>query len=313
MFPGQGTQYPGMCNDLLHNFPNQTKPILEEVDESLKFHLSKLMLEGPEEDLNLTQNAQPAIVAASTMVAAVLKDSLGIEIPSFATCVLGHSVGEFSALHVADSLTLDEAVQATHHRGIAMQNSCKDPFSMVQLFPVQLPKLLTSIENAERLTGLKCNIAAINSPNQISICGDLSCVNAVIEYYKKNFERIKATPLRVSAPFHSCLLTPAIPEILGIMVKPKWKAPSVTFISNATAEEVKNTDTIARHLVAQTIQPVRWADCVTYAISHCGVTNFLELGARGTLSNLVQRINPNVECLSLETTAGIKELEKALS
>eukprot|EP00002_Diphylleia_rotans_P013519 TRINITY_DN2641_c0_g1_i2.p1 TRINITY_DN2641_c0_g1~~TRINITY_DN2641_c0_g1_i2.p1 ORF type:complete len:246 (+),score=36.85 TRINITY_DN2641_c0_g1_i2:44-781(+) len=209
VFPGQGAQYVGMAADLAQEFPC-ARYVLQEADESIKFKLSRLMESGSQEDLKLTINAQPALLVHSMAILEILKHEAGFEVALEASTVLGHSLGEFTALTSASFFSLSDAVRVVRARGEMMQR-CIAPSqsAMYALMPIKAETAFKRASEASEATGLVCDVANINAPNQVVISGHAEAVSNCAALCLKHKEARRAIPLEVSAPFHSRLMKPA--------------------------------------------------------------------------------------------------------
>lgn len=300
IFPGQGSQHPGMGRELAENFKT-AKICFEEADDALGFHLSRLCFEGPEEDLKLTANTQPAILATSVAALRVLREEAPIA-PSF---VAGHSLGEYSALVAAGALSFADALRTVRSRGSFMQEAVPVGVgAMAAILGVENDLLLEICREASQ--GEVVSPANFNSPGQIVIAGHAGAVSRAIEIAKARGFR-KAMPLPVSAPFHCALMQPAaerLAEVLeGVAVSP-FETPVVTNVEakpNGDAARVKGL------LVDQVCSPVLWDASVQQMVA-AGVAKFVEIGPGKVLAGLVKRINKESETLNVQDVAGVKAL-----
>lgn len=300
IFPGQGSQYAGMGKDLADNFPLAAQ-VFEEADDALGSRLSRLCFDGPESDLKLTANTQPAILTVSTAAFRVLAAETGLA-PSF---LAGHSLGEYSALVAAGSLAFADAVRTVRARGTFMQEAVPvGEGAMAAILGVE-PDILVEI-CTEASQGEVVSPANFNSPGQIVIAGHTGAVNRAIEIAKARGFR-KAMLLPVSAPFHSSLMAPAgerLAEILAAVTVHELQAPVVTNVEatpNTQCERVKEL------LIRQVSAPVLW-DASVREMVNLGVGEFIEIGPGKVLSGLVKRINKETTARNVEDSAGLKEL-----
>lgn len=301
IFPGQGSQYPGMGKELAENF-KIARELFEEADDALESNLSRLCFEGPEEELKLTANTQPAILTVSIAALRVLQAETGLTSDFFA----GHSLGEYSALVASGSLKFTDAVRTVRARGKFMQEAVPvGEGAMAAVLGVE-PGLLAEI-CAEASQGEVVSPANFNSPGQIVIAGHTGAVNRAIDIAKaKGFRKVMLLP--VSAPFHSSLMIPA-GERLATTLDPvnigDFIGPVVTNVEakpNCAKERVKEL------LVKQVSAPVLWDASVREMVVH-GVTEFIEIGPGKVLSGLVKRIEKEVVTKNIEDSAGLKNLQ----
>jgi [acyl-carrier-protein] S-malonyltransferase len=292
VFPGQGSQYPGMGKELADTFA-VAREVFQEADDALGFSLSTLCFEGPEADLKLTANTQPAILTTSIAALRVVAVETGIN----ADYLAGHSLGEFSALVAAGVLNFADAVRTVRARGTFMQEAV--PFgvgAMAAILGVE-PVILADI-CTEAAQGEVVSPANFNSPGQIVIAGHAGAVGRSIEIAKSRGFR-KAMLLPVSAPFHCSLMMPAaerLDEVLAAIPLQNFKQPVVT---NVEAEPNSDPDRVRDLLVKQVCAPVLWAGSVQKMID-LGVSRFIEIGPGKVLSGLIKRISRDVETLNIE-------------
>lgn len=298
IFPGQGSQYPGMGKDLSDNFKT-ARLVFEEADEALGFSLSRLCFEGPEEDLKLTANTQPAILTVSVAAYRVLKEETGLT----ASYLAGHSLGEYSALVASGALAFADAVRTVRSRGLFMQEAVPVGVgAMAAVLSVE-PEVLAEI-CTEAAQGEVVAPANFNSPGQIVIAGHASAVNRAIEIAKvKGFR--KAMLLPVSAPFHSSLMKPAGERLAGVLEGIAVGDMALPVVTNVEAKPNADSAKIKPLLVEQVSAPVLWDASVREMIS-LGVSRFVEIGPGKVLSGLVKRIDKGVESANVEDAAGIK-------
>ena len=300
IFPGQGSQYAGMGKDLAENFAI-ARDAFAEADDALGFHLSRLCFDGPEEDLKLTANTQPAILAASIAALRVVRSETDLN----AGYVAGHSLGEYSALVAAGALSFPDALRTVRARGTFMQDSVPVGVgTMAAIFGVE-PDELADI-CAEAALGEVVSAANFNSPGQIVIAGHVGAVNRAIGIAKARGYR-KSILLPVSAPFHCSLMSPAgerLEEVLeGITTSPL----QMTLVTNVEAQPINDSLRVKELLVRQLSAPVQWEASVRCMVEG-GVTSFVEIGPGKVLSGLVKRIVKEVETCNVEDTAGVKTL-----
>ena len=301
LFPGQGSQYVGMGLDFYEKF-DSVKAIFETVDKTLGFSLSSIILNGPEEKLKLTQNTQPAIMTIGVSLFNVLKNQFSLNLNK-ARFFAGHSLGEYTALVCAGSLTIEKAAYLLHERGKAMQDSIPpDKGAMMAI----LGMTIREVENEISLLPKEeiCEIANDNSNAQVVVSGG----RKVIEILNKNLKikKKKGILLSVSAPFHCTLMKKAAENMKEKIENTNFLKPEPTIISNVTAQEESDVNKIKPLLVDQIISRVRWRESVEYMIKN-GVTDFLEIGPGKVLSGLVKKINKNVRISNINSTKDIKD------
>lgn len=294
IFPGQGSQTVGMGKLLADNF-KAARSVFEEVDSALSQDLSGLMFEGPSDELTLTENAQPAIMASSIAALRVLEAELGISVSSHASFVAGHSLGEYSALCAAGALNLTETARLLRVRGTAMQRAVPaGNGAMAALLGVDY-EVANEIANAARGDEV-CTVANDNAPGQVVVSGAAAAIDRAIEIAKTRGAK-RAMLLSVSAPFHCPLMAPAAGIMEEALSAATFRAPSVPLISNITAAAVTDAETIRALLVQQVTGMVRWRESMHYLAAQ-GVTRVLEIGTGKVLSGLMKRIAPEIETLA---------------
>ena len=308
-FPGQGSQSVGMGVALSDAFP-VAKQVFAQVDDALGQKLSTLMAEGPIETLTLTENAQPALMAVSMAVVAVLQAEFGVGVER-ASFVAGHSLGEYSALTAAGAFTIGDAAHLLRLRGQAMQRAVAPGLgAMASLIG---PKVDLALAEAAAAEGAKvgiCVVANDNNAGNIVISGTKAGVDAAIAAAKDMGAR--AIPLSVSAPFHCPLMGPAGEEMAAALAQIKILAPSVPVISNVTVAPTQDPVVIAKLLVEQVTGRVRWRETVTWLAEH-GATQFVELGAGSVLTGMSKRIAPEASSIALTGADEIAAFAAALS
>jgi [acyl-carrier-protein] S-malonyltransferase len=311
VFPGQGSQAVGMGRALAEAFP-VARQTFEEVDDALKQKLSRLMFEGPETDLVLTENAQPALMAVSQAVLKVLETEGGWRLSAKARFVAGHSLGEYSALAAAGSLTLADAARLLKLRGQAMQKAVPVGLgAMAALLGLDLPQAQSIAEAAAKETGLICAAANDNAPGQVVVSGHKEAVERAIALAAEQGAK-RSVMLPVSAPFHCPLMKPAADAMGEALEKTDLQVPAVPLIANVTAAPVSDPETIRKQLVDQVTGTVRWRESIETMKSE-GVTRIFELGAGKVLAGLTKRIAREIEASSVGTPEDIEAALKALS
>jgi [acyl-carrier-protein] S-malonyltransferase len=307
VFPGQGSQAVGMGKDLAGAFP-EARAVFEEVDDALSQKLSALMFEGPGEDLTLTQNAQPALMAVSMAVVRVLEGA-GVKVADQAIMVAGHSLGEYSALAAAGSLGLSDAARLLRTRGEAMQKAVPvGEGAMAALLGLSLED--AQAVAAEAAQGEVCEAANDNAPGQVVISGAKAAIDRAIEIAKgKGCKR--AMPLPVSAPFHCALMAPAAEVMAEALSKVTIAVPCVPLVANVRAERVSDPAVIRQLLVEQVTGSVRWREGVLHMAEN-GVTELVELGAGKVLAGLAKRIHGDLTARSIQGPADVEAFAKDL-
>jgi [acyl-carrier-protein] S-malonyltransferase len=308
VFPGQGSQAVGMGQALSGAF-TEARDVFQEVDDALGQHLTKLMFEGPADDLKLTENAQPALMAVSVAVMRVLEKQGKYVLPQAAKYVAGHSLGEYSALCAAGSLSLSDAARLLKKRGLAMQQAVPVGVgTMAALIGVDLP---VAQEIAAAAAGDEvCTAANDNAPGQVVISGHVAAVDRAIAIAAElGFKR--SVKLPVSAPFHCSLMRPAADAMQKALSEVSLKAPTVPLIANVTAEAVSDAGAIRELLVKQVIGAVRWSESVLYMKAH-GVQQLVECGAGTVLAGLAKRIDKEIYAVSMHTPEEVDAFIKSL-
>jgi [acyl-carrier-protein] S-malonyltransferase len=311
IFPGQGSQAVGMGLALSQSF-GAARLVFEEVDEALKQKLSKLMFEGPESDLTLTENAQPALMAVSIAALRVLEAEGGWRLADRAGYVAGHSLGEYSALAAAGALDLSEAARLLKRRGQAMQKAVPvGEGAMAALLGPDLEQVQTIARQAADETGLVCGVANDNSPGQVVISGAKAAVERAIAIAAEQGVK-RSVMLPVSAPFHCALMQPAADAMEEALANATIRQPAVPVVANVTAQPVSDPATIAKLLVSQVTATVRWRESIL-AMKALGVAKMYELGAGKVLAGLVRRIDKEIEASTVGAPADVEAALKALS
>jgi [acyl-carrier-protein] S-malonyltransferase len=309
LFPGQGSQAVGMGAELADAFA-AARAVFEEVDDALEQKLGKLMREGPIEDLTLTENAQPALMAVSLAVIRVLEAEfeVGIERAAF---VAGHSLGEYSALAAARAITLTDTARLLRLRGQAMQRAV--PVGQGAMASLIGPKSDLALAEAAAQAGSAvgvCVVANDNNAGNIAISGDKAAVDLAIEAAKGMGAR--AIPLNVSAPFHCPLMQPAADEMATALERTEITAPRAPLVANVTARPALDPDAIRALLVDQVTGRVRWRESMTWMVEEGGVTRFAEAGAGKVLTGMARRIAPDAQAMALNTPADLEAFAKSL-
>lgn len=290
--PGQGSQAVGM-GQILHQHSVEASRVFEEVDEALGQKLSSLMFEGPEDQLTLTSNAQPALMAVSVAAFRALETEFGAELIQKASFVAGHSLGEYSALALAGALSVADAARLLRLRGDAMQAAVPvGQGAMAALLGLDYD--VAAQVAAEAAQGDVCEAANDNAPGQVVVSGHMAAVERALEIAKAHGAK-RAILLPVSAPFHCALMQPAADAMREALSKVTLQAPKVPVVSNVSMLPESDPERIKTLLVAQVTGTVRWRESMAWMASQGGVTHMLELGAGKVLSGLMKRIAPEVE------------------
>jgi [acyl-carrier-protein] S-malonyltransferase len=302
-----------MGKDLAEAFA-AARAVFEEVDEALKQKLSKLMFEGPAEELTLTANAQPALMAHSIAVLRVLESEAKLDFGKHVAFVAGHSLGEYSALAAAGTFSLSDAARLLRLRGTAMQAAVPvGEGAMAALLGLDAPAAEEVAAEARKNPDGKdevCDFANDNAPGQVVVSGAKAAVERALDIAKAKGAK-RAVLLPVSAPFHCALMKPAADAMAEALANTKMAPPKVPLVANVTAAQVSDPETIRDLLVKQVTGRVRWRECVSYMKAQ-GVAQLYELGAGKVLSGLVKRIEPDVVGTALNGPADIEAFAKTL-
>jgi [acyl-carrier-protein] S-malonyltransferase len=305
IFPGQGSQHPGMGRDLAEKFPAARK-VFEEADEALGFSLSELCFNGPAEQLQLTENTQPAILTVSI---AALRAAQSEGFPR-AEFVAGHSLGEYSALVAAGALNLGDAIRTVRARGRYMQQAVPvGAGAMAAILGADLETVNAGCEEASQ--GEVCSAANINSPGQVVIAGAAGAIDRAIVILKERGAK-RAMKLNVSAPFHCAMMKPAQDRLASDLDTIQFSDSEMPLVTNVDARAVRSGDLLRDSLVRQVSQPVRWLESVEFLISQ-GVKTFIEIGPGKVLSGLVRQIDRSVQCVNVEDEASLRAAREAIA
>jgi [acyl-carrier-protein] S-malonyltransferase len=297
LFPGQGSQYPGMGKDLAEKFP-EARQVFEEVDDALGFSLSKLCFEGPAEDLQLTENTQPAILTVSVAAVRALKAS-GFPAPSF---VAGHSLGEYSALVVSGALSLVDAAKTVRARGRYMQEAVPvGTGAMAAVLGSELGTIQRCCDEASQ--GQVCSPANMNSPGQVVIAGNTEAVDRAMELLKAAGAK-RVIKLNVSAPFHCALMKPAQDRLAQDLAQLEFGKPTVPVVTNVDAELQQDHSVLRDSLVRQVSAPVRWLESMQLLLNN-GVVDFVEVGPGKVLSGLMRQISRETRTTNVEDATSL--------
>ena len=309
MFPGQGSQFVGMGKDLAENF-TAAKDVFMEVNEALSQDLFKLMCEGPESDLMLTTNAQPALMAHSMAVVRVLEKEFGIKLKDKAAYVAGHSLGEYSAACAAGVFSLADTARLLRIRGDAMQKAVPVGLGgMAAVMGVSF-KDVEALAEACSEGGYVCVAANDNADGQVVLSGHIQAIEKAVEIASE-FGARRCIKLPVSAPFHSPLMAPAAKVMEEALGKVEAHRAQIPLIANVLATPIEDEKEIIKHLVEQVTGSVRWRESVIFMREN-NVTDAIELGAGKVLSNIVKRSEKDINSFAVGTPAEIEELAKNL-
>jgi [acyl-carrier-protein] S-malonyltransferase len=303
VFPGQGSQFVGMGAELAKDSAKAGE-VFAQADAALGFSLSSLCWEGPEEELRLTANTQPAILTMSVAVLEALREKQpGFE-PAF---VAGHSLGEYSALVAAGAMSFADAVTTVRLRGQFMEEAVPAGQGAMAAVLGMDREALHAVCEAVSSQGHPVQLANLNSPGQIVISGSAEGVQLASEQAKQNGAK-RVMPLNVSGPFHSSLMAPAADKLAGVLDGISIKDAGIPVVANVTAKPVSKASQIKESLIRQVASPVLWEDCVTYMLGE-GVTTFVEIGPGKVLAGLIKKIAPKeVQIFAVQDMNGLTEL-----
>ena len=301
VFPGQGSQFVGMGQDLAENFKT-ARDVFDEVNEALSQNLSKIMWEGPEEDLKLTSNTQPALMANSVAVARVLESEFGIGMNK-ARFVAGHSLGEYSALCAAGAISLSDTAKLLRIRGDAMQSAVPvGEGAMAALLGASMKDAETAAAAGAKI-GI-CQIANDNATGQVVLSGSKAGVEAAAEAAREMGVR-KAVILPVSAPFHCDMMQPAADVMAGALSDAEINSPIVPLVNNVTAGPISDPDQIRADLVKQVTGRVRWRESIEW-MAEDGIETFAEIGCGKVLTVMLRRIVKDVNGVAVNSVEAIE-------
>lgn len=308
-FPGQGSQAVGMGKALADAFP-AARAVFDEVDAALGEKLTAIIWDGPAETLQLTENAQPALMAMSIATLRVLESEAGVSIARDAKYVAGHSLGEYSALAAAGAFSISDTAKLLRTRGLAMQKAVPvGAGAMAALLGMDYDAAKSVAEEAAQ--GEVCQAANDNGGGQVVVSGNKAAVERAVEIAKGRGAK-RAMLLPVSAPFHCRLMQPAADAMAQALANVKISAPAVPVVSNVLASAISDPDDIRKRLVEQVTGTVRWRESIAYMAQN-GVTHFLEIGAGKVLSGLVKRIADGAVGTAVSGPADIDGARAALA
>ena len=303
LFPGQGSQTVGMGLEFYNNF-EIVKKIFKDADERLNFSISKIILEGPESELQLTKNTQPAILTISYSIFSVLKKEFGLNINSY-KYFAGHSLGEYSALVCSESLSFNDAVYLLHERGKAMQEAVPvGDGLMLAVLGLKTTEIQNLIDTKKDTDGV-CEIANDNADGQVIVSGDKQSITRFQDLLKS--KNIKSIPLKVSAPFHCLLMKPAADNMRDKINNTNFNIPKIKIINNVTAKPEENIEKIKKLLVDQIFSTVRWRESLIN-MHNDGVNNFIEIGPGKVLTGMAKRTIKGANYFSINSITDIKNL-----
>ena len=304
LFPGQGSQVVGMGSEFYSNY-EIVKNIFKEADEKLNYSISKLILDGPEDELQLTKNTQPAILIVSYAIYKVIQDEFGFDFNSF-IYFAGHSLGEYSALVCSGALSFDNALYLLHERGKAMQEAVPvGKGSMIAVLGMKTTEIKELLNKRKNDKGV-CEIANDNADGQVIVSGDKESIDAFQNTLKE--KRVKSIPLKVSAPFHCSLMKPAAERMRDKIFSIKFGKPFLSIVNNVTAKSENSPEIIKKLLVDQIFSTVRWRESLI-EMNKAGIKNFIEIGPGKALSGMVKRTLKDVNSFSINSIADIKNLQ----
>ena len=303
IFPGQGSQTVGMGKEFFEKY-DIVKKLFQQADEVLNFSISKMILEGPRENLDLTANTQPAIFLVSYSIFKVIKEEFNINLNE-AKYFAGHSLGEYSALSCAGYLDFEKTIKILRVRGKAMQNSVpKGEGGMLAVLGVKIDDIEKILKDNEKK--FNAQIANDNSDGQIVLSGKNEDLETVSNFLKDN--KIKNIKLPVSAPFHCELMTRATEIMRKELENVDFKKSNNTLISNVTADEILDVKDLKNLLISQIEKRVRWRESIINMVNY-GVSQFIEIGPGKVLSGLIKRIDKNVKITSINNQSDIESLK----
>lgn len=307
-FPGQGSQVVGMGKELADAFP-AARAVFDEVNDAIGEKLSAVMWDGPADTLTLTQNAQPALMAVSMAVVAVMQDEFGVRVAGTAGYVAGHSLGEYSALAAAGTFSLADTARLLRTRGEAMQAATPvGTGAMAALLGLDFDAAMKVAEEAAQ--GDVCQAANDNAPGQVVVSGSKAAVERAVDIAKQHGAR-RAMLLPVSAPFHCELMRPAAEVMAGALSGVEMTPPSAPLVANVLARAVSDPGQIRENLIAQVTGTVRWRESVAWMVEN-GVTEFIELGSGKVLTGMAKRMAPDASCTATTSVADIETVANRL-
>jgi [acyl-carrier-protein] S-malonyltransferase len=309
LFPGQGSQTLGMGKDLYEN-SKTAQEIFDKIDDSLNFKLSKIMFEGPIEDLNATHNTQPAIMAVSLALYGVLQKDFNFDLVKNVKFLAGHSLGEYSALAVAESLSVEDTAKLLKARGEFMLSASPVGLGgMAAILGVSNLQEIQELINQVKIENEICVIANDNCVGQVVISGHLKCIDRFLEKAKES--GIKSVKLAVSGSFHSPLMQKASEKMAELLNTIIFKQNKLPIISNVMATAVSDPLKIKSLLVEQVVKGVRWRESMDYIINN-GVTEVVEIGSSNVLTGLMKRISPNINRVNIQSLIDVENFVNSI-
>ncbi len=311
VFPGQGSQFVGMGKELADNF-SSAREVFTEVNDSLHQDLFKLMTEGPADELTLTANTQPALMAHSIAVVRVLEHDFGIKLKDYASFVAGHSLGEYSAACAAGVFSLTDTAKLLRTRGDAMQKAVPVGVGgMAAVIGAEYAKVAALAKACSDNGKYVCVAANDNADGQVVLSGHMEAIDKAVELASE-FGAKRCVKLPVSAPFHSPLMEPAAEVMAKALAQTQANAPQIPLISNVTAQPVTSAEDVINNLICQVTGSVRWRESVNLMVNQ-GIDSVIELGAGKVLSGIVKRSHKEINTASAGTVAEIEELAASLT
>ena len=307
LFPGQGSQVVGMGSEFYNNF-DLVKTIFAQADDKLNFPISKIILEGPADLLQLTKNTQPAILTVSYSIFKVLKEEFDFD-TKLIKFLAGHSLGEYSALVSSESLNFEDALFLLNERGKAMQEAVPiGEGSMIAVLGLKIDEIYDLLKNREEKKDI-CEVANDNADGQVIISGKKTSVDELQKFLKD--KKIKCIPLKVSAPFHCSLMRPAAESMSSKINSVNFKSPSFKIVNNVTANIEIDPDKIKKLLIEQIFSTVKWRESLI-KMSKSGENTFIEIGPGKALTGMVKRTVKGANCFSINSIEDIKNLKNEL-
>jgi len=303
VFPGQGSQYVGMGKDFYDNF-NEAKEVFHKVDDALGFKLSNIILNGPKETLDLTENTQPAIMTVGVAIYKVLKKQKINYLKDY-SFFAGHSLGEYTSLICSGSLTLEDGAKILKERGKSMQESVPVNIgAMAAILGAEIDLINEVINKNKSIEGV-AEISNDNCPGQIVISGNKDKITKIVDELKNNYSK-KAILLPVSAPFHCSLMQPSADKMNQILIKTNFLQPEINIVSNVTAKKIDNFKEIPSLLTKQITHHVRWRESVDFMTKN-GVKHFSEIGPGKALTGMIKRINKELTTTTIDNITQFNE------
>ena len=303
VFPGQGSQYVGMGKDFYDNF-NEAKEVFHKVDDALGFKLSNIILNGPKETLDLTENTQPAIMTVGVAIYKVLKKQKINYLKDY-SFFAGHSLGEYTSLICSGSLTLEDGAKILKERGKSMQESVAVNIgAMAAVLGAEIDLINEVINKNKSIEGV-AEISNDNCPGQIVISGNKDKITKIVDELKNNYSK-KAILLPVSAPFHCSLMQPSADKMNQILIKTNFLQPEINIVSNVTAKKIDNFKEIPSLLTKQITHHVRWRESVDFMTKN-GVKHFIEIGPGKALTGMIKRIGKELTTTTIDNITQFNE------